>query len=219
MDNSRPFEKYYKEYDNWFIKNKNIFLSELNALKIVTPKNKKGIGIGVGTGRFAIPLNIEIGIEPSRKMANIARSRGLQVFQAVAEKLPFDDEIFDFVLMVTTICFLEDIIKSFQEAYRILRKNGCIIIAFIDKNSEIGNKYQTKRKKSKFYRYATFYSECEVIDFLKMTYFDNFIVKQTVFPCENHEFHHIKNGFDKGSFVIIKAIKTNQNGNYKNNYV
>jgi ubiquinone/menaquinone biosynthesis C-methylase UbiE len=35
-------------------------------------------------------------------MAMVARQRGIQVVQAVAEALPFMDETFDFALMVTT---------------------------------------------------------------------------------------------------------------------
>ena len=36
------FEKYSKEYDEWFIKNKNIFLAELNAIKGLVPSDKFG---------------------------------------------------------------------------------------------------------------------------------------------------------------------------------
>ena len=46
-------------------------------------------------------------------MRKLARKRGLHVYDAVAERLPFESEQFDFVLMVTTICFLDDIRTSF----------------------------------------------------------------------------------------------------------
>ena len=110
-----PFEKYSKEYDEWFIKNQNIYLAELNAIKRFVPFDKFGVEIGVGTGRFALPLGIKVGVDPSRKMAEISRKRGIQVYEGVAEQLPFKDKIFDYILMVTTICFLEtgfDISKS-----------------------------------------------------------------------------------------------------------
>jgi len=32
--------------------------------------------------------------------------KGIEVVEGIAEDLPFDDESFDFVLMITTICFL-----------------------------------------------------------------------------------------------------------------
>ena len=80
----------------------------------------KGIEIGVGTGRFAAPLGIESGIEPS-KMAIIAKNRGINVINAFAEHLPIKNSVFDFVLMVTTVCFLDNIENAFQEVKRILK--------------------------------------------------------------------------------------------------
>ena len=63
MAKTEPFEKYTQEYDEWFIKNKNQYLSELNSIKNLIPKNKKGIEIGVGSGRFASPLGIKYGFK------------------------------------------------------------------------------------------------------------------------------------------------------------
>jgi ubiquinone/menaquinone biosynthesis C-methylase UbiE len=55
MEKSEVFDKYFKEYDEWYEKNKLAYLSEVAALKKVIPKGKKGLEIGVGTGRFAKP--------------------------------------------------------------------------------------------------------------------------------------------------------------------
>jgi ubiquinone/menaquinone biosynthesis C-methylase UbiE len=201
------FEKYSKEYDRWFIKNRNIYLAELNAIKSLVPSDKFGVEIGVGTGRFALPLKIKVGVEPSRKMAEISRNRGIQVYEGVAEQLPFNDETFDFVLLVTTICFVDDLEESFKEAYRVLKNEGFIIVGFVDKESELGKRYQLKRKKSKFYKDATFYSAKEVIDLLRKTNFENFVIRQTVFPSQNGRIDSVEDGYGKGSFVIIRGIK------------
>ena len=61
-----------------------------------TPDHKKGIEIGAGSGRFAAPLGIEIGVDPSAKMREIAKSHGLEVYGIVAEVLPFSDASLDF---------------------------------------------------------------------------------------------------------------------------
>jgi len=53
-----------------------------------------GLEVGVSTGRFAVPLGIRIGVEPANAMAEIARKRGIEVYDAKGEKLPFDDESF-----------------------------------------------------------------------------------------------------------------------------
>jgi len=202
-----PFEKYYKEYDDWFIRNKDIYQAELGAIKTFIPKNKKGIEIGVGTGRFAINLGIKIGLEPSEKMAEISRKKGIKVYKGVAEKLPFKNETFDFVLFVTTICFVDDLVESFKESYRVLKTDGFIIIGFIDKESELGLKYQLKKEKSNFYKDANFYSVNNVLNFLRKTNFKNITIKQTVFPSQIDKLDCVKDGYGEGSFIIMKANK------------
>ena len=201
------FEKYSKEYDEWFIKNQDIYLAELNAIKRLVPSSKFGVEIGVGSGRFALHLGIKIGIDPSKKMAEISRKRGIQVYEAVAEQLPFNDKTFDFILMVTTICFVDDLVKSFKEAYRVLKTDGFIIVGFVDKESELGKQYQLKKEESKFYRNAIFYTVKETITLLRETNFTDVIIKQTVFPGQTDKIDLVEDGYGKGSFVIIKAIK------------
>jgi len=154
MARTEPFERYSKEYDGWFIKNKDIYRAELDAVKSLVPSDKFGVEIGVGSGRFALPLGIKVGVDPSKKMVEISRKKGIQVYEAVAEQLPFNDKTFDFVLMITTICFVDDLVKSFKEAYRVLKTDGFIVVGFVDKESELGKRYQLKSKKSKFYKDA-----------------------------------------------------------------
>ena len=142
MEKVEPFERYTEEYEDWFERNKFAYLSELEAIKSQLPKTGYGLEIGVGSGRFAAPLGINLGIEPSKKMGEIARQRGIEAIAGVAEALPFDDAQFDFALMITTICFLNDIKNAFREAYRVLKPDGCLIIGFIDKDSPLGKLYQ-----------------------------------------------------------------------------
>jgi ubiquinone/menaquinone biosynthesis C-methylase UbiE len=207
MARIESFEKYSKEYDEWFIKNKKIYLAELNAVKGLVPSDKFSVEIGVGSGRFALPLGIKIGIEPSEKMAEISKNRGIQVYEGVAEQLPFNDETFDFVVLVTTICFVDDLEESFKESYRVLKSDGSIIVGFVDKESELGKRYQLKRMKSKFYKYATFYSAKEILDILRKTNFEKVIIRQTVLLSQTGRLDSVEDGYGKGSFVIIKAIK------------
>jgi len=73
------FDKYYKKYDLWYERNRFAYLSELEAIKKVLPKKGKGLEIGVGTARFAKPLGIKYGIDPSKKMLEIAKKKGVNV--------------------------------------------------------------------------------------------------------------------------------------------
>jgi ubiquinone/menaquinone biosynthesis C-methylase UbiE len=122
--------------------------------------------VGVGTGRFAEPLGIRTGVEPARAMAEIARKRGIDVHEARAEALPFQDESFDFLLMVTTICFLEEPLQALAEAKRVLKPGGAIIIGMIDRNSPLGKDYERRKATSKFYKYARFLSADQVMGWL-----------------------------------------------------
>ncbi len=166
-----PFDKYYNEYDLWFEENNDIYTEELNFIKKHINTHKKGIEIGVGTGRFAIPLNIKYGIEPSLNMAKIAFQRGIKVIIGKAEQIPIKDNSFDFVLLNTVICFFDDLKESFKEIGRILRKNGYLYIFFIDKDTTLGKVYEEKKSKNKFYKYAHFFSKEEVEDISKDYFF------------------------------------------------
>jgi len=201
------FDDNANEYDRWYEGNKEIYQSELLALKQVVPAGKRGLEVGVGTGRFAVPLGVKIGVEPSEAMLSIARQRGVKVKKGFAENLPFKDKSFDFVLFVTTICFLNDISKALKEVYRVLVKNGEIIIGLIDKNSDLGKKYEKMKEKNKFYKDAHFYSVDEIVNLLKPSNFHNFSFYQTLINPNNKEVETPQKGYGKGSFVIIKAIK------------
>lgn len=206
MNKIKIFDKYSAQYDNWFNENKHIYQSELKAIKHFIPKDKKGLEVGVGTGRFAGPLGIKYGIEPSEKMAEIATQMGIKIYKGIAEKLPFKDKSFDFVLFVTSVCFLNDIKKAFIEVKRVLKKNGLVIIGLIDKNSSMGRQYLKKKKVNRFYKSAKSYSVDEIIVRLKEVGFYNFSVIQTIFDTEN-KYHRFRKGFGKGLFAVIKAVK------------
>lgn len=139
------FDEHAEQYDAWFDRHREIYLAELAAVRELIPVGGKGVEIGIGTGRFAGPLGIPVGVEPSPRMAELARRHGLLVFEATAEALPFSDGEFDFVLMVTVICFLDDVELALREAHRVLRPEGALVIGFIDRESALGRQYRLKR--------------------------------------------------------------------------
>ncbi len=208
--NVEVFEKCTEEYENWFDKYKAIYESELNMLKALTPKFNRALEIGVGSGRFAYPLGIKEGIEPSDKMAEIAKQRGIKVYPGFAENLSFQDEEFDFVLIAVTICFVKDPIKTLKEANRILKKDGNLLVAIVDKNTKIGKEYLNKKEKGKFYKNATFFTTDEISNMLKDVGFDIIKINQTLFANsikEINEPQDFKEGYGEGGFVGILGKK------------
>jgi len=209
MPKIEPFERYANKYEDWFERNKFAYESELRAIRKLLPENGEGLEIGVGTGRFAAPLGIKVGVEPSSKMRKIAQKRGVEVIDGVAEAIPFGDSQFDFVLMVTTLCFLDDIEAGLKERHRVLRCGGSLIIGFIDANSPIGRLYQQQKNDNVFYREATLYSVEEVVAYLKKAGFKDFNFKQTLFRTltDIRDIEPVKEGYGEGSFVVVKATK------------
>lgn len=201
------FDEYTDEYDLWYDKHHNKYQSEIIALKKLIPVGKKGIEIGVGTGRFSIPFGIRVGVEPSSNMAKLAEEKGITVINGVGESLPFHNESFDYVLMVTTVCFLSDIPKAFSEAYRILKDQGKIILGIIDKNSPLGMEYEKMKMDNKFYSDAHFHSTEELTEVLKSAGFIKFDYWQTLFNTSDDAIEDPKQGYGQGSFVVIQARK------------
>ncbi len=207
IDSSEAYYQFAYEYDAWFEKHSNLFQSELLAMKQAVPQNKKGIEIGVGSGRFAEPLNIKYGVEPSASMAALAKQRGVKVINAVAEKLPIEDQSYDFATMVTTVCFLNNIPKAFAEVHRILKPKGILIIGLIDRKSDLGKKYEQQKSTNKFYRDAHFHSTEEITELLSQAGFQNFSYWQTLLNADENVIEQPQPGYGKGSFVVIKGIE------------
>lgn len=197
------------EYDAWFEKKYFAYQSEVEAIRRFIPKHGLGIEIGTGAGRFSVPFNISIGVEPSKAMAEIAESRGITVHNAIAEDLPFCKEHFDFVLIVTTLCFVDDPIKSIEEAKRILTTGGQLIIGILDRKSELGMNYEKNKSSDKFYNRANFFSTDEVISLLKEKEFKELKTCQTIFshPHELKKLEEVKDGYGEGLFVAINSYK------------
>lgn len=207
-----PFVKHAEEYDHWFDQHAAVYESELQAVKLQMlklPENIHGIEIGMGTGRFSADLGIKEGIEPVPAMARLAVKRGVEVMKGTAERLPYRDLHFDFVLFVT-ICHLDDIQAAFKETYRVLKRGGSIIVGFLDKDRAIAQSYEARRARSDFYRHATFYPVSRVEALLTEAGFKQPEYLQTLFGNleDVTELQAPEEGFGKGSFVVVKATKT-----------
>jgi SAM-dependent methyltransferase len=205
------FEQHAQNYDEWFDEHESVYQAEIAALREFIPVTGMGIEVGVGTGRFAVPLGVEFGLDPSRTMLQVARRRGLRVCQAVGGQMPFHDRQFDLVLLVTVICFVDDVPMLLQELHRVLKREGRLIIGFINRNSELGRMYERRKEASMFYRDARFYSVAEVGDWVKEAGFGSLRFCETLFggPTEfTARGLEVREGYSDGAFVVLCTRNT-----------
>ncbi|MBN2034265.1 MAG: class I SAM-dependent methyltransferase [Deltaproteobacteria bacterium] len=203
------FDKNVEKYESWFERNSLAYESELEAVKALFPEHGKGLEIGVGTGLFAAPLGVRFGLDPSKNMSQVAMKGGVKVILGTGENLPCKDGSFDIVLMVTTVCFLDDVVRTLNEAHRVLKNSGYIVIGFIDRESFLGRIYEIRKMDNLFYKDATFLSIKEVISYLKQAGFRDFLFRQTIFgnTAEMKGPDPVKPGYGEGSFVVVRGKK------------
>lgn len=212
MPETEIFNKHAVDYDSWYDKNNLIFESEVLAIREhldKLPAISYGIEVGLGTGRFASALGIKEGVEPAEAMRQIAVKRGIEVMNAKAENLPYKDLHFDFVIMIMLIGYLESPVTAFREAHRVLKHDGRLIVAFIEKDSTLGTQYAQEKPSNIFYKHCSFRSITQVQKWLKEAHFKSFEFTQTLFkPFDQiKEVEPVRDGFGEGSFVVVSAKK------------
>lgn len=200
------FQKSWREYDDWYDAHPALYQTELAALKKAVPRRGTGLEVGVGTGRFAAPLSIRIGLDPSLGMLGLARRKGIQVVQGFGEALPFRSGRFDFVLIVFVLEFVDDLRGFLGEAARVLSHQGSLIAGFIDRDSAWGRHFHSTSSARRFFHPP---SPVELIGVLESVGLEFRISWQTLFgpPPDILREEEPRAGFGEGGFVVFKAIK------------
>ncbi len=209
MAEPSAFDAFAADYDQWFERHPEAYALELKAIKALLPPGGKGVEVGAGSGRFAQPLGVDLGVEPSAAMREIAARRGVRVVDGTAEALPLADASYDYALLLTTVCFLDSPQRAFREIHRVLTDDGSLIVGFIDKNSPLGQQYEQKKRHSRFYQNAHFHSFAALQQDLIAAGFGPPVVVQTLIPGDagNHYAPLVKPGAGEGSFVVLRAQK------------
>ncbi|GLI32839.1 class I SAM-dependent methyltransferase [Desulforhabdus amnigena] len=203
------FETHHERYEAWFKKHEAAYISELLALRPFIPWEGRGVEVGVGSGRFAAPLGVGVGVDPSPRMLAHAAARGIEVVEGVAENLPFANGSFDYALVVTTICFVDSPAAMLTELWRVLKPGSPLVIGFIDRESTLGKDYQLHQAESVFYREATFYSADEVTQLLLEAGFAVGTWGQTLAHplAETREIEPLRAGRGQCAFVVVTATR------------
>ena len=97
------------------------------------------VACGPGTvGRCAVnlvgPKGCVVGLDPSIGMLQEAKKNSLlHVTRGLAEHLPFQDSVFDFVTMGYALRHVSDLPYTFQEYLRVLKPGGTLLILEISR--------------------------------------------------------------------------------------
>ncbi len=137
-------EMYFKKGDAFREKNESLEFS-YNLHEYPSFSGKKVLDIGCGNGyvlsHYAKNGAFVTGIDITQTAVDITKSRfrslGLSgdIFVANAEELPFEDNTFDCVCSMGVLHHTPNTQKAINEAYRVLRGGGRLIMMFYHKNS------------------------------------------------------------------------------------
>ena len=112
------FKEFYPEYKKAYIQ----------KIKL---SNKRILDIGCGDGSFSSLLlnnnNQIIGLDISDMAVRIAQERGIHAeYFDINDHLPFEDGLFDAVLIFDTLEHVFDPYFVLKESYRVLKENGTL---------------------------------------------------------------------------------------------
>jgi len=209
------FDVFAERYDIWYDKPFGKSASNLEKACIASLcKNLRQpfLEIGVGTGRFAEALKIKYGIDNSVGVLRFAKKRGITVIRGKGEKLPFPNKSFGAVFIIVTLCFVDEPIKVLEEASRVLRDDGRIILGLILGESPWASFYMKKGSAGNvFYKVARFYSLNELEVMLQKTNLRIAETSSTIFQAPTEESLHFENPrkgcYKNAGFVAMRIGK------------
>ena len=93
-----------------------------------------GFGSGISVRDYPESVSRLVGLEPSAGMRDRARSKSgveplfpLELIEGVCERLPFDDQCFDIVVSIVTLCSVNEPAACLREIRRVLRNTGSLL--------------------------------------------------------------------------------------------
>ncbi len=134
-DNKSYYDTFAETYDRGRDAGYHRFLDEAE-MALVAPhaRDKEVLEVGCGTGlilaRLASIARRAVGVDLSPGMLDKARERGLDVHEASATALPFEDETFDVACSFKVLAHVAQIEDAMAEMARVVRPGGRVIAEF-----------------------------------------------------------------------------------------
>lgn len=152
---NRPIEK------DIFAYQKNLYKYNILKANLSNIKNKSVLEVSCGRGgglniledfKFKNIVGIDINknhISFCKKHINKAK-----VYEANATNLPFKDKKFDLILSIEALFYYDTILNFFKEAYRVLNKNGKLVLSF--SYFKLPDEWDNWIKESNLYLYQSY---------------------------------------------------------------
>ena len=139
-DNKSYYDTFSQTYDRGRDAGYHAFLDEAEvALVRDHAAGKAVLEVGCGTGlileRLGQVAERAVGVDLSPGMLEKARARGLEVHEASATELPFEDASFDVVCSFKVLAHVEQIETAMAGMARVVRPGGRVVAEFYNASS------------------------------------------------------------------------------------
>jgi ubiquinone/menaquinone biosynthesis C-methylase UbiE len=123
-------------------------------------QDKKILDVGAGTGRLAVELAkkgaLVTALDVSEAMLEVLQRKNKKIETVIGdgERLPFEDNSFDYIVAAFFIVHLKDPTRFFDEAYRVVKPDGKLIVTNINQKEapEVETKQGTIKIDSYYHR-------------------------------------------------------------------
>lgn len=167
------FDKKADDYDRWYESKLGKFVDKVEtelAFSLFEPvPGMKILDMGCGTGNFSIKLaekgckvfGIDISEEMLKKAREKAQKRNLDIefYNMDVYNINFPGESFDGIFSMAAFEFIKEPQKAYDEMYRVLKRNGYLLIGTINRKSKWGEFYVSRSlRRNSIFKHADFKS-------------------------------------------------------------
>ena len=175
------------KYDAWYSQKRGAWIgkTEYTLIRRNLPINLDDsvLDVGCGTGYFTRRFAQDqrgpvVGLDPDYEAINYARQKGVKGEKYIVgsgEKLPFSDASFDYVVAITSLCFVQKEGEVIAEMVRVARK-GCAI-GLLNRRSLLWY----KKRRAKSYKKAHWHRPKEALALCYGSKMTNFHLSSALF--------------------------------------